>query len=177
MKKNTLIRSERAHTVKMQEGTNVAQRKAVKKDSLAPPPDVPPPINLQKLPPVEPVAYAKPKAKPSVSKTRKKTTLAAPVDPQPGRPAKPAPKAKVAPTGKALAPKLTKAKVAAPEPAASKTSKAKTVRPQPPPPLTNVWEADNPIQQRLARLRMRNAELEEQIQRLQQSMPARGKRP
>ncbi len=44
-------------------------------------------------------------------------------------------------------------------------------------PDASVWEEDNPIRQRLANLRTRNAELEEQIQRLNLTMPARGNRP
>lgn len=178
MKKDTLIRSDRAHTVKMQEGSDVAQRKTVKKDSLVNPPDTPLPSNFQKIPTTETVPSSKSKAKAPASKTRSKALASAPEADSPVRTAKPKPKAPSRGKVPAAKPIKTQAAATIPTPAPAQTSKSKSGRAVPvPAPMNNVWEANNPIQQRLALLRTRNAEIEEQIQRLQQSMPARGKRP
>lgn len=81
MNKNTLIRSDKQHTVKMAEGDNVAQRKSVKKSSPQSTQDDAP-ENLQKLPPVKTTkthlaSHAEPIAKP-IRKRNNSTKLNAP---------------------------------------------------------------------------------------------------
>jgi hypothetical protein len=40
-----------------------------------------------------------------------------------------------------------------------------------------IWEKDNPVKNRMAQLKARNALLEEQLQRLQSPFQARGRKP
>ena len=165
MKKSTLVRSDKPHAVKMAEGTNVAQRKTPKKNS-APDAPVEAASNLQKLPPVEaapanPIAVPAATAKPVRAKARTKARTKAPTT-EPVR-AKP-------PTRQAQAtPKATNPKAPAKPRAPDKA--------QPETPTEPIWEQDNPIKRRIEELKTRNAQLAEQIQRVQNSPTARGKRP
>ena len=87
--------------------------------------------------------------------------------------------------------KLPPAEVARPEPialpaAAAKPLRAKATQPktpaparapakaQPETPAEPIWEQDNPIKRRIEDLKTRNAQLAEQIQRVQNSSTARG---
>lgn len=161
MKKSTLVRSDKPHAVKMAEGTNVAQRKTPKKNS-APDAPVEAASNLQKLPPVEaapasPIAVPAATAKPVRAKARTKAPTTEPVRAKP-------------PTRQAQAtPKATKPKAPAKPRAPAKA--------QPETPAEPIWEQDNPIKRRIEELKTRNAQLAEQIQRVQNSPTARGKRP
>lgn len=92
MNKNTLIRSDKQHTVKMAEGDNVAQRKSVKKSSPQSTQDDTP-ENLQKLPPVKTTkthlaSHAEPIAKP-IRKRSNSTKLNAPSAAQNAAPSEP----------------------------------------------------------------------------------------
>lgn len=152
MKKNTLIRNDAPHAVKMPEGSNVAARK-VKKAAAEPAPQEPP----LKMP-----------VRKSLSK---KTTETEPVLIPESIAVKPKPKArlkaqtqtKATPAVKGLTTSGPLPVMSAPEPA----------------PLDEaaLWEKDNPVKSRLAQLKARNAILEEQLQRLQPPFQARGKRP
>jgi hypothetical protein len=133
MKKSTLVRSDKAHTVKMAEGTNVAQRKNPKKTN-APDDHSEPARNIQKLPPVE-VTRAEPIALPAAADKPVRT-------------------------------KATKPKASAPPRAPDKA--------QPETPVEAIWQQDSPIKRRIEELKTRNAQLAEQIQRVQNSSTARG---
>ena len=204
MKKNTVIRSDTPHTVKMQAGSNVAQRKPAAKDKLHDARATPTFDNIQFLPPEPPQISAAPASADTVKPKRAKARVgqmsedAATRPPaKAGRPA--ARQTKTPPgdqTGRTsgektalkTAAKAKPVKVAPPKatPTSAKTAakpSPKATAPKPrsaqtlDTPAASVWEEDNPIRHRLALLRTRNAQLEEQIQRLNQSMPARGKRP
>lgn len=204
MKKNTVIRSDSPHTVKMQAGSNVAQRKPAAKDKLHDAQAAPTFDNIQFLPPEPPQISAAP-ASASTSKPKRAKSRASqrPEDAATRPPAKAgrsaARQTKTPPgdqtgstsgvkTALKTAAKAKPVKVAPPKatPTSAKTAakpSPKATAPKPrsaqtlDTPAASVWEDDNPIRHRLALLRTRNAQLEEQIQRLNQSMPARGKRP
>lgn len=204
MKKNTVIRSDSPHTVKMQAGSNVAQRKPAAKDKLHDAQAAPTIDNIQFLPPEPPQTSAAPASAATVKPKRAKARVgqmsedAATRPPaKAGRPA--ARQTKTPPgdqtgstrgvkTALKTAAKAKPVKVAPPKatPTSAKTAEKpspKATAPKPrsaqtlETPAASVWEEDNPIRHRLALLRTRNAQLEEQLQRLNQSMPARGKRP
>ena len=162
MKKSTLIRSDKPHTVKIAEGTNVAQRKSVKKSSAPDAPDEAP-DNIQKLPRVKPATTALPDT-PSKPARAKAPARQAEAPPKPSKLAKPANTAKPAKTAK---PRTSAAKTQAQAPLDAKP--AAVVEP--------VWEQDNPIKLRIEKLKNRNAQLAEQLQRLQLSPTARGQKP
>jgi hypothetical protein len=191
MKKNTVIRSDNPHTVKMQAGSNVAQRKPAAKDKLQDALIAPTIDNIQHLPPESPKASttaANPQ--PSKPKRQKVQLNTAPETTtehlQPGRNQTPSPQ-KVKAAAKATPPttaapgaktKKQTAKASTKNTSPERTTPKPQAAPAPAPaPAASVWEEDNPIRHRLALLRTRNAELEEQIQRLNQTMPARGNRP
>lgn len=164
MKKSTLVRNDKPHAVKMAEGANVAQRKNTKKTS-APEAPAPTPINLQKIAPVKtpqttPLAPPPAPIKPVRAKARLRAEPAPPPVSPVAKPKAPA-KASVKPRAKA-APATPPATPPAAPPAA------------PPEP---VWVQDNPIKSRIDKLKVRNAQLTEQIERLQNASTARGKRP
>lgn len=147
MTKNTLIRSDKKHAVKMPAGSNVAERKTTRKFSE---PDVPEaPVNIQKLDPVKNVA-AKRNATPPATKTVRAKASLTPPPPPPA--------------------KATKSAIS--RPAARKTKAAKPAAPQPP-----IWGMDSQVKARIDQLKTRNAQLSEQLQRLSTSPTARGKRP
>ena len=161
MKKSSLIRSDKAHAVNMPAGSNVAQRKAPPKASAPEQPaEVPP--NIQKVvtakaPKVQRITAPTPAAK----TVRAKASLSRPEE----APVK-TPKAKAAP-----------AKAAKPTPKARSTAPKKSFKAPAPAPAEPIWEQDNPIKARIEQLRTRNAQLAEQLQRLQNTPTARGKRP
>jgi len=147
MKKNTLIRNDSPHAVKMNEGSNVAERRvkkvaAVKEDE--PKPSVS--LLVKPTPEITPVPVKAPKrsaVKPRPS-VRLKTTPPAPPAPAP------LPIQAVKPLAAiTAAPILDEAA---------------------------LWEQDNPVKSRLAQLRTRNALLDEQLQRLKTPFHARGKK-
>lgn len=161
MKQNTLIRSDKPHAVKMPAGSNVAQRKSPPKATV---PDQPPQAlpNIQKVTPSKATKVQRPTTPaPSGKTARSKVTLNRPVES-----AAPPPK-----------PKTTAAK------AVKSKAKERSANPKsstivhPPAPTEPLWERDNPIKARIEQLRILNAQLAEQLQRLQTTPTARGKRP
>jgi hypothetical protein len=168
VKKNTLIRSDQAHAVKVTAGSNVAERKTTKKFNQLPPPDEIP-TYLQKVVPVKASKAKRTTPPPAVAKTDKSEPIEAPpkiVKPKIVRPkTKPVPAKAARPAAKlrTAKPSSSKAKAQAEEPA--------------PTPIEPVWEQDNPVKTRIDQLINRNAQLAEQLQRLPQMHTARGKRP
>ena len=159
MKKSTLIRSDKPHAVKMTAGSNVAQRKGPAK---AKEPDPPAPLqaNIQKVAPTKAPKVQRTASPTSVAKTvRAKASLTRQIE----APAK-TPKAKATP-----------AKAAKPK--ARTTSPKSSAKVQAPAPTEPIWEQNNPIKARIEQLRARNAQLAEQLQRLEKTPTARGKRP
>ena len=159
MKKSTLIRSDKPHAVKMTAGSNVAQRKGPAK---AKEPDQPAPLqaNIQKVAPTKAPKVQRTASPTSVVKTvRAKASLTRQIE----APAK-IPKAKATP-----------AKAAKPK--ARTTSPKSSAKVQAPAPTEPIWEQNNPIKARIEQLRARNAQLAEQLQRLEKTPTARGKRP
>ena len=150
MKKNTVLRNESPHAVKMQAGSNVAERKT-RKTATAKEPEDNAKVDAPAIrPPLPKVVIAPAKATPSP-------------------PPKPRAKARL----KTSVLKVTPEAPPAPRP-------AQTPPAAPPPPVleeTALWEQDNPVKKRLAQLRARNALLGEQIQRLKPPFQARGKKP
>jgi hypothetical protein len=162
VKKSTLVRSDKPHAVKMAEGTNVAQRKSVKKASVPEAPK-PTPDNIQKITP---------------TKAPKTETLEVPamlLKPTRAK-ASPRPAQPQSLPSRATRPKAA-AKPKAPAKAAAKAQPAAAPLAPPAAPPEPVWEQDNPIKNRIEKLKTRNAQLAEQLQRLQSSPTARGKRP
>ena len=161
MKKSTLIRSDKPHAVNMPAGSNVAQRKAPPKAS-APEQAAEAPPNIQKVVPTKtPKVQRITTPAPAAKTTRAKASLSSPEE----APAK-TPKAKATP-----------AKMAKAAPKARSTPLKKGVQAPAPAPKEPIWEQDNPIKARIEQLRTRNAQLAEQLQRLQNTSTARGKRP
>ena len=147
MKKNTLIRNDSPHAVKMNEGSNVAERRvkkvaAVKEDE--PKPSVS--LLVKPTPEITPVPVKAPKR--SAVKPRPSVRL------KTAPPAKPAPASLPIQAVKPLA-AITAAPIL--DEAA-------------------LWEQDNPVKSRLAQLRTRNALLDEQLQRLKTPFHAQGKK-
>lgn len=173
MKKSTLVRSDKPHAVKMAEGTNVAQRKNVKKTS-APEAPSPAPDNIQKIAPVT-AAATEPATVPAklLKPVRAKPKLSSAQTPSPTARPKPTPKVAAKSTPK-VAPKAATQPKAPAKPAAKARPPA---APRPAPPPEPVWEQDNPIKNRIEQLKARNAQLAEQLQRLQSAPTARGQRP
>jgi len=170
VKKSTLIRSDKPHAVNMPAGSNVAQRKGPPKASAPEQPSEPPP-NIQKVAPTKAPKVQRSAVPSPVAKTvRAKATLTS----QPEAPAKPT-KPKAAP--KTAKPKAVPAKTAKPKPKARSTSPKSSTPVQAPAPIEPVWEQDNPTKARIEQLRARNAQLAEQLQRLDKTHTARGKRP
>jgi hypothetical protein len=149
MKPNNLIRSDKAHAVNMPAGSNVAQRKSPPKASATDQPNEAPP-NIQKV-----VTASAPKVQritvptPTAKTVRAKATLSRPIE----------------------APTKT------PKPKARSTLPKNSAKAPAPAPTEPVWEQDNPIKARIEELRTRNAQLAEQLQRLQKTPTARGIRP
>lgn len=150
MKKNTVLRNESPHAVKMQAGSNVAEHKSRKVAGVKEPaaktkvdsPTVSPPV-------VE--------VPPAAAKTAPRT------------PAKPRAKARLKSPAQTSAPAARQSSRPAEDPPAV-----------PSPPVLDeaaLWEQDSPVKTRLAQLKTRNALLSEQLQRLKSPLPARGKKP
>lgn len=148
MKKNTVLRNESPHAVKMQAGSNVAERKS-RKPAGVKEPAAKAPVNAKAPPP--PAATVAP----AVAKPPLRT------------PAKPRAKARL----------KTSTQVASPEVRQAPPAQEPLAAP-PPPVLDEaaLWEQDSPVKNRLAKLRTRNALLGEQLQRLKSPSQARGKK-
>jgi hypothetical protein len=147
MKKNTLIRNDSPHAVKMNEGSNVAERRvkkvaAVKEDE--PKPSVS--LLVKPTPEITPVPVKAPKRSAVKPRPSVRLKTAPPAPPAPA----PLPIQAVKPLAAiTAAPILDEAA---------------------------LWEQDNPVKSRLAQLRTRNALLDEQLQRLKTPFHARGKK-
>lgn len=145
MKKNTVIRNDSPHAVKMREGSNVAERKVKKVAAIkdeAPQPSA----NL--------LVKAAPVIKPPPAKAPKRST------------AKPTPgiRLKTPPSAPAAAPVVPSPAVIPPA----------AITAPPILDEASLWEQNNPVKSRLAQLRTRNALLDEQLQRLKSPLHARG---
>ena len=154
MKKTTLIRNEAPHAVNMPEGSKLAARKTKKAPGTPVPQEgVPAMASGQAM--TEPPAA--------------ETPPAAPVPPS--IVAKPRPKARLKSQNKAAAPPASRPRSAA--------RAQSTPPPAAPEPVDEavLWEADNPVKNRMDQLQTRNDLLREQLQRLQPTFQARGKQP
>lgn len=167
MKKTTLIRSDKPHSVQMPEGSSVAQRKSTAKKTSTPetPPTPEPLKNLQVAPDVK------------AAKSRKAPTpkpLAAPA-PTPAPAASKAPVAAKPPKAK----RKPAPKTAARKPRNTSAVKASELIPAtlPVAPVLPVWEQDNPVKARIEELKALNAQLSEQLQRLPTTRTLRGATP
>jgi hypothetical protein len=173
MKKNTLIRNDSPHAVKMNEGSNVAERRvkkvaAVKEDE--PKPSVS--LLVKPTPEITPVPVKAPKrsaVKPRPSVRLKTAPPAPPVPaPLPIQAVKPRPSVR-----------LKTAPPAPPAPAPLPIQAVKPLAAITAAPILDeaaLWEQDNPVKSRLAQLRTRNALLDEQLQRLKTPFHAQGKK-
>lgn len=163
MKKNTLIRTEKAHSVKLSDGSNVAQRKSPAKASdldIA----VQTPSNIQKVVPTKtPKIQRITTPTVAVKTVRTKAQISRPVE-APMKSAKP----QAAPV------KVAKPKPK-PKPKPRNSAPKNSVPTQAPATIEPLWEQDNPIKARIEQLKIRNAQLAEQLQRLPQTSTARGK--
>jgi hypothetical protein len=155
MKKGSILRNEAPHAVKMPEGSKVAARKVKKETASVPvPEEVPaPPVTRKSVSPKVKTAKDKPAPVTVAAKPRAKARVRA----KPPAPNKVAPAQVVA----AIAP----ASVLAPRILPTPIDEAA------------IWEKDNPVKNRMAQLKARNALLEEQLQRLQSPFQARGRKP
>jgi hypothetical protein len=155
MKKGTILRNEAPHAVNMPEGSKVAARKVKKETASVPvPEEVPaPPVTRKSVSPKVKTAKDKPAPVKVAAKPRAKARVRA----KPPAPDKVAPAQVVA----AIAP----ASVLAPRILPTPIDEAA------------IWEKDNPVKNRMAQLKARNALLEEQLQRLQSPFQARGRKP
>jgi hypothetical protein len=155
MKKGTILRNEAPHAVKMPEGSKVAARKVKKETASVPVPDEvpPPPVTRKSVSPKVKTAKDKPAPVKVAAKPRAKARVRA----KPPAPDKVAP----APVVASIAP----ASVLAPRILPTPIDEAA------------IWEKDNPVKNRMAQLKARNALLEEQLQRLQSPFQARGRKP
>ena len=155
MKKGTILRNEAPHAVKMPEGSKVAARKVKKETASVPVPDEvpPPPVTRKSVSPKVKTAKDKPAPVKVAAKPRAKARVRA----KPPAPDKVAPEQVVAPIAPAsvLAPRILPTPIDA----------------------AAIWEKDNPVKNRMAQLKARNALLEEQLQRLQSPFQARGRKP
>ncbi len=150
MKKNTVLRNESPHAVKMQAGSDVAERTTRKAATVK---------ESQDKAKVDVLADISPEAK--VAASANKVT--------PRTPAKPRAKAKLKKPAQTASPE------ASPLPKLPETAPA-----VPPAPVLDeaaLWEQDSPVKNRLAQLRTRNALLGEQLQRLKPPFEARGRKP
>ena len=155
MKKGTILRNEAPHAVQMPEGSKVAARKVKKEPLSVPVPDE-----------VTAPAVTRKSVSPKVKATQDKP---APVKVA----AKPRAKARV----RAKPPAPDKV---APAPVVASNAPASVLAPRIlPTPIDEaaIWEKDNPVKNRMAQLKARNALLEEQLQRLQSPFQARGRKP
>ena len=165
MKPNTLIRSDKAHTVKVTAGSNVAARQSTQKFKNSEPTDDSP-TNIRKVMPVKTpkIKRIEPPAAPA-----KTVRAKAAISPPPQAPSKP------------VKPKTASGKTARPQPKLRTTlplgSAKAQAQPAAPTPTEPVWEQDSPVKTRIDQLRTRNSQLAEQLQRLPQTPTARGKRP
>ncbi|MBP8148354.1 MAG: hypothetical protein KAY21_01415 [Limnohabitans sp.] len=153
MKKNTLIRNDSPHEVKVREGSNVAEHRGSRVKGAAEP--------LESAQPIEPVFDLPAEEAPAPAKVKKRS------------PAKPRIKPRLTPQAGILPPSL---QAAIPEPEAVPVpAPAQALPLLPLIEAEALWEQDNPVKERLTALRTRNALLTEQIQRLHQPQKARGK--
>jgi hypothetical protein len=171
----------------MAAGSNVAQRKGPRKVSEPDKPNLEP-ENIQKVaaskaPKVQRTAPSATAAKAVTAKASIRHT-----DEVPAAAAKPkaSPKPKATPKSKATPePKSTPKSKSAPKPKAAPAKQAKakarsttsniSTHAQAAEPIEPIWEQHNPVKARIEQLRTRNAQLAEQLQRLQKTPTARGK--
>jgi hypothetical protein len=139
----------------MPEGSKVAARKVKKETASVPVPDEvpPPPVTRKSVSPKVKTAKDKPAPVKVAAKPRAKARVRA----KPPAPDKLAP----APVVASIAP----ASVLVPRIFPTPIDEAA------------IWEKDNPVKNRMAQLKARNALLEEQLQRLQSPFQARGRKP
>lgn len=153
MAPKTLIRSKKAHEVKLSEGSQVAQsQQAVHAEGEA----VVPPL-IRKTPSGRRNAGAEARttaAPTEKTPARKKALAPAPVPATPPPPRKRASGSAVTPVKAPPSPRLP-ARV----------------------PADGLWESDSAVMQRLQALVERNAQLSEQLQRLQNTSPSKGYKP
>lgn len=148
MKKNTVLRNESPHAVKVQAGSNVAEHKSRKVAGVK-----------------EPAAKAKVEAK--VSPPPEEATPAPAKAPK-RTPAKP--RAKVRLKTPEAQPRVDAIKL--PEPSLDKP----VVTAPPVLDEADLWEQESTVKNRLAKLKTRNSLLSEQLQRLKTPIKARGKK-
>lgn len=149
MKKNTVLRNESPHAVKMTAGSNVAEHKSRKVAGAK-----------------EPAAKAKVEVK--VSAPAPAEAPPAPVKAAKRTPAKPRAKVRLKTPEVVPSPEAVKASLPPENPLVPA-----------PPVLDemDLWEQDSPVKNRLAKLRTRNSLLDEQLQKLKTPIKARGKKP
>lgn len=165
MAKNTLIRNDKPHEVKLDGKSKVAQsRKADTAVVSLPPKDTATDAQVPETPIPKRLRPSKAPAKAAAKKE--------------------APRAAKA-TGSAAARTASLKKGASDKPAAAARQRSATPKPAAPAtprlparvPADGLWEADSSVMQRLNALVERNARLSEQIQRLQQGAPLKGFQP
>ncbi len=149
MKKNTVLRNESPHAVKMQAGSNVAEHKSRKVAGVK-----------------EPAAKAKVETK--VSPAPPVEAIPAPAKAPKRTPTKPRAKVRLKTPAASPSPADVKPPDLPPE---------NPVAPAPPVlDEADLWEQESPVKNRLAKLRTRNSLLGEQLQRLKTPIKARGKK-
>jgi len=181
MATKTLIRSKRQHEVRLEEGSQIARSQQQQASGDAAPPV---PVSIRKTSAAagsRRTARAEPAPAAQVSETaaptrpaRKKVGTTARQTPLP--PASPAP-AKVVKTVKAAPAAAHKPAVKKPAAAAAQPVQRPSPRLPARVPADGLWEADSAVMQRLQSLIERNAQLSEQLQRLQSNTPLKGSTP
>lgn len=148
MSKNQVLRSDQPHQVQMPDGSKTASRKRTTKTSEPAIEERPEPARRLKAPPA-PAAPAVAAPKPAPAPT-------------------PAVRSKAKLGTRARAPERKSSPPAA-APAAVRPVLTET-------PAENLlWETPSPVMERLQKLRNRNAQIAEQIQRLTLTLPSRGR--
>ena len=158
MATKTLIRSKKPHEVKLVDGTQLAQSQQPLAGD-----EVPVPALIRK---------------PSGGASRRSASAASgKTAGSPG--AKTPARKKASPPAAAVAPVAKKAAAKTPRPVAAKKTPSPSLRPRLPAhvPADGLWEADSTVQQRLQALIERNAQLSEQLQRVQSNALPKGYKP
>jgi hypothetical protein len=193
MKKSTLIRSDKPHSVQVTEGSSVAQRKSSAKKS-ATPESTAPLKNIQAVPVVKvaksqrvtaskvPVSAVKAApleaAKPPTAKARPKVKSKQQAKPVPTPVPKTATsKSRKATPRKSPKPKEPLAEALAVDALTPELPVKPTAPSAPTAPALPIWEQDNPVKARIEELQALNAQLTEQLQRLPTTRSLRGAKP